>query len=414
MPSVPDELRLTRTIRVSAATIAALLVLSGALSACGNKPYVAPTPTAVASIDPGRATETLSRLQSAVRRGDASATRSFGADPAASAQLAAIATNVSRIGLDRIGFTYLTENGGGDLHGAWDADVQVTWRVRGFDREAAQGQVDVAFADGGAKVSRIGGGQDLTPLWLAGAVTVRRTPDTLVIAATSGRVADTLAAEAKVAVARDDEVLGGHRKVVYEAAGSVDEMNRALGADPGTYSGVAAVTAPVDGNRVPGTPVHVFLNPAEFRTMDRTAAQVVMTHESVHAVTGAPLVSGAPLWLIEGFADFVALGDVHLPLSKTARQISAQVRRTGAPKALPADDEFGASDTNLGPTYEAAWLVCVTIADHAGSDAMVRLYNDVLGGTPIARALPRDTGLTVASLTAAWRSKLEAVATATR
>jgi hypothetical protein len=395
---------------VSAASIAALLAFClPALTACGSGgTYVAPRPTATASIDPGQATTTLEALQAAVRRGDATAARDLGADDATADRLAAVAGNVSAIGLSSVTFTYLTENGGGSFEGAWGATVQVTWRVAGFDGRRASAEVDMSFADGGRTISRVGGAEQTVPLWLAGPVTVRRARDVIVIATAPAKVADRLLGEARTAIARDHQVLGPGSTLVVEAPRTVAQLQRALGAQPPEYADIAGVTAPVDGNRVAGTPVHVFINPVVFRGMKAVAAQVVMTHESVHAVTDAPLVATAPLWLVEGFADWVALGDVRLPLSKTASQISAQVRRHGAPRALPADSDFGAED--LGPTYEAAWLACVTIADHAGSAALVKLYRDVLDGAPIETALSRDTGLSLASLTDLWRSRLQLTA----
>ncbi|HWU20205.1 MAG TPA: hypothetical protein VN088_01670, partial [Nocardioides sp.] len=388
---------------------------SGLLSGCGsNGAYVVPTPTAAATIDPGAATTTLQELQAVVRRGDAAAARRFGSDPAAQDLLAAVAGNVRRIGLDDVTLTYLDENGGGSFQGSWGATAQVSWRVRGFDHGVAQRDIEFTFADGGRTISRIGGGRDATPLWLSGPVIVRRSADVLVIATAPAKEADALRAAAEVGLRRDRQVLGGRHTVVFEAPATVAAMQRALGVQPPTYEDIAAITAPVDGNRLPGAPVHVFVNPLVYRRMDHVAAQVVVTHESVHAVTNAPLSSSAPLWLVEGFADYVALGDVGLPLSKTAAGISQQVRRRGAPRQLPTDADFGTADSNLGPTYEAAWLVCVTIADHAGQAALVKLYREVLGGAPLATALPRDTGLTVASLTAAWRSELTAVAAVAR
>ncbi|MCL2543679.1 MAG: hypothetical protein FWE71_14650 [Nocardioidaceae bacterium] len=386
--------------------MAALLVLSGVLAGCGGHPYVAPRPTAVASVDPGQATTTLESLQAVVRRGDAAAARRFGADGATADLLAAIARNVRAIGLGDVGFTYLTENGSGSLRGSWGATVQVSWKVDGFDHQPASTEVSFTFADGGKRISRVGGRQNAIPVWLSGPVTVRRTPQTLVISAAPPAVADRLATEARTALARDAQVLGrDHDKLVVEAPATVEALHRALDAQPPTYSGIAAVTAPVDGNRTPGTPVHVFVNPVVFRSMDRTAAQVVMTHESVHAVTDAPLRS-APLWLIEGFADYVALGEAHVPLAKEAAQVAQQVRRHGVPAHLPADSSFGTEERGLESTYEAAWRVNVTIAQHAGQPALVRFYRDMLRGGSLARVLPADTGLTVAGLTADWRGDL--------
>src|SRR3546814_6597486 len=80
---------------------------------------------------------------------------------------------------------------------------------------------------------------------------------------------------------------------------------------PGDYANIAAVTTTVDGSLSPSAPVHVFVNPQMWAGLKPQGAQVVMSHEAVHVVTGAAITSGVPLWLLEGFADYVALRDVR-------------------------------------------------------------------------------------------------------
>jgi hypothetical protein len=119
------------------------------------------------------------------------------------------------------------------------------------------------------------------------------------------------------------------------------------------------------------------------------------------------------LWLLEGFADYVALRDTDLPMSKTAGQIIAQVRADGVPDALPGPAEFDATATHLGAAYEAAWLACVVVADLAGEEALVRVYDDVRRGQDIGSALRSSVGVDEAGLTERWRDRLEALAATT-
>jgi hypothetical protein len=136
---------------------------------------------------------------------------------------------------------------------------------------------------------------------------------------------------------------------------------------------------------------------------------VVLSHEATHVATGA-FVSPMPLWLLEGFADYVALRDVTLPVSRSAAQVAAEVRRHGAPARLPSDAAFGPRTADLGATYEAAWLAVRQVALDAGERALVRFYDDANAGTPVARALPRATGLTVRALTDQWHHELRRLA----
>ncbi len=64
----------------------------------------------------------------------------------------------------------------------------------------------------------------------------------------------------------------------------------------------------------------ILLNPAVFATMDQRAAQVVLSHEATHLLTSA-VGTKAETWVVEGFADFVALHDDDAPLSLSAGQV---------------------------------------------------------------------------------------------
>jgi hypothetical protein len=155
--------------------------------------------------------------------------------------------------------------------------------------------------------------------------------------------------------------------------------------------------------------VHVFVNPDVFERLPPTGAQVVLSHEAVHVATDAARSDLAP-WLVEGFADYVALRDVDLPVSTTAAQIIGQVRRHGPPKTLPGPAEFATGTSHLGATYESAWLACVLLADSGGEQALVGLYDDVAAGVPLSRALRQRFGLTEAGLTRRWQQRLSDLA----
>ncbi len=191
--------------------------------------------------------------------------------------------------------------------------------------------------------------------------------------------------------------------------GSASLLDQALDAEPGEYANIAAVTTTVDGSLAPNAPVHVFVNPAVFDRLQAQGAQVVMTHEAVHVATEAAL-STMPLWLLEGFADYVALRDVDLPLSTTAGQIIRRVRRNGPPAALPGSDEFDTATTHLGAAYEAAWLACRLLARTGGEDELIRLYALVSDGEPVGSALRETFGLGERALTKRWQGLLSDLA----
>jgi hypothetical protein len=309
---------------------------------------------------------------------------------------------------------YVDEDEGAQTQGSdtWVADVATTWLFGGFDRTAASTEVSVTFRQTGesAVIEAIGGHDRRTPLWLAGPVAVRRTPQTLVIAAGGAKVADRYAHLATTAVPVVQRVLhdwsGG---LVVEVPANAEALDQELDAAPGEYAQIAAVTTSVDGSTSKLAPVHVFVNPEVYAALLPTGAQVVMSHEATHVATHA-VSTTMPLWLVEGFADYVALRDVDLPLSKTASQIAAQVRRDGVPRHLPTDAEFGTRTTHLGAVYEAAWLACTTLAELGGEARLVAFYRSLSGGGDESRELRRNFGISEDSLTRSWQERLRDLA----
>lgn len=352
------------------------------------------------------ATDTLADLERAVRRGDVAEATALAADPTAVESLGDLAENAALLRIGGLGLNYLGETGEVTEDGGWAARVQVTWRYRGFDTSVGRADVAITFGDGGASVAGIAPYGSTMPLWLTGGVTVRRDPDALIVTTGRGQPLDRYARQAVEAVDTVHQVLDRPVRLVVEVPASVEQLNRAVGAEPGTYDRIAAVTAGADGTFAPGTPVHVFLNPAVFGGLDEVAAQIVMTHEAVHVVTEAPLAQSTELWLLEGFADYVALRDTDLPLSRTAAQVIDRVRRDGVPETLPLRAEFDSRASHLGAVYESAWLICVVLADRGGEAALVDFYDAVVGGAILEDELERVFGWSVADLTRAWQERL--------
>jgi hypothetical protein len=403
------------------AASALLLVVVSAVTflVTRNDDYLASPDAGTTRPDAERAeaARALRALEEAVSAGDAESAASLAGDsPAAAGLLRTVVANADS--LDVVDFTlrYVDETSSTSTEGAWTAAVDMTWRFSGFDREPVREEVLVAFdASGpGATVTGIGGGDRRTPLWLTAPLEVRRSGESLVLVAGSAADADKYAARAAAAVPAVRAVLpawpGG---LVVEVPGTAAELDAMLAAEPGTYADIAAVSATVDGTLTSTSPAHVFVNPDLFRELGPAGEQVVMTHEATHIATEAPVTSGMPIWLLEGFADYVALRGTDLPMSKTAGQLIAQVRAEGVPDALPGPAEFDSTATHLGAAYEAAWLACLVVADLAGEEALVRVYDDVRGGADIGAALRSSAGLDEAELTTRWQQRLERLAATT-
>ena len=299
---------------------------------------------------------------------------------------------------------------------SWTAQVALTWGFEGFDREPASTEVAVTFvADGDAvAIRRFGGsGDGIEPLWLQGPLEVRSSDEALVMVAGSRPDAAREAATYARRVTRGTEVVrrvlrGWRPSVVVEVPASASALDATLDAADGTYAGIAAVTTTADGSGSPDAPVHVFVNPDVTRGLRGAGAQVVMSHELVHVATDAA-TSAMDLWLLEGFADYVALRDVPLPLSTTAGRAIDLVRRDGVPRGLPGPEEFDTRATELEAAYELAWLACDTLADEAGEQALLDVYRRASRGAPVDAALRRH-GITVEGLVERWRDRLASLA----
>ncbi|MGD9959689.1 hypothetical protein [Nocardioides sp.] len=294
--------------------------------------------------------------------------------------------------------------------GEWAAEVGVTWSFGGVDDGVAESPVSFTFRlqDDHAVVAGVGGGARRTPVWLSQPVEVARSPGVLVL--TAGQPPARYLPLARRAAGSVRRVLGDWPGgLVVEVPSTATALNQALGARSGEYDDIAAVTTTVDGSLDRSRPAHVFVNPEVFVPGRAPGAQVVITHEAVHVATGAATAT-APLWLVEGFADFVALRHVDLPSGQTASAIVSQVRSQGLPETLPADAEFATTGERLEASYEAAWLACRTLARLGSPDQLTAYYRAVSAGGDPRAELRKIFGTTQASFITAWRVRLQHLA----
>ena len=303
---------------------------------------------------------------------------------------------------------YVDRAGGVAPGGAFTAYARASWRFGGFDPRPETMEIRVRFAerDGQLAIAGLGGGDRRSPLWLSGPVDVRRSRDALVLVQGDAAEADRVAGLAAHAVPQVRRVLpgwGGH--LVVEVPATEQRLASALRADPGQYAGIAAVTTSVDGSPARRAPVHVFVNPQTFLPLRQQGAQVVLTHEATHVATSAA-TSASPIWLVEGFADYVALRAQRLPLRTSAARVIALVRTAGVPSHLPGRRAFATGAPHLEARYEGAWLACRLLAHSAGPAALVSFYRAVDAGQPVGAALRSHVGFGLRGLTERWRTLL--------
>jgi hypothetical protein len=286
--------------------------------------------------------------------------------------------------------------------------VRLGFAYGGVDTRPAAVETRVALVpgDGGARVAGFGGA-GRTPLWLVERLRVVRTPEAVtVVAGAAGRYPGL----AKRAVAQVRRVLPRWRSpLVVEVPRTRGELDAALDAPADRYDAIAGVTTTADGSTDRGAPVRVYLNPAVFSDLRPAGAQVVASHEAVHVATGSSFTA-VPTWLLEGFADYVALDDAGVPVGVAAAQALQRIRKDGPPGRLPTPADLDPTATGLGATYEVAWLACRFLGQRYGTAQLVRFYDEVASGTSAAAAFRQVLGTSQAEFVRAWQADLRRLA----
>ena len=393
-----------------------MLLLAAVLLLRDPRHEVDPGSVDVPRASPAAATAVLQDFVAAVDARDTESlvTLAPDGDLDAATLLDAIGGNVAALDLRGVTARYVDQTGTVAADGSWTGVVELTWQLGTYDAGPSSADVPVAFASSGdgLGIAGIGGGgadgPGRVPLWLRGELAVSRSPDVLVLDEGSQADADAVAARVERGVGVVRRVLPGwSAPVVVEVPASAADLDETLGADPGTYAAIAAVTTTA-GTAGDAAPVHVFVNPEVTAGLRRAGAQVVMSHELVHVATDAASAPGEP-WLVEGFADYVALRDVDLPEATTLGRAIDLVRRDGVPQALPAAADFDTRAADLQARYEQAWLACRIVAERLGEQGLVDVYDATAGGAPVGRVLAR-AGLPLPELTRRWRTRLQDLA----
>lgn len=380
----------------------------------GGRHDVDTAPVDVPRASPRDAADALARFVSGIGSRDADTLASLApvGDAATGERWAAIAGTAAALDLRAVTARYVDQVGTVASDGTWSGTVELSWQVARLDDAPARAEVVVTFTPGddGLAIAGFGaGGAARVPLWLRGRLAVATAPGVLVMLDGAGPQAGAEAESVLRRVERGIDVVRrvlprGVGPVVVEVPASAADLDETLGVRPGTYAGIAAVTAPVGSAADEDGPVHVFVNPDVTSGLRRAGAQVVMSHELVHVATDAvrrPVES----WLLEGFADYVALRDTRLPDRVTLGRAIEAARRDGVPRSLPAADDFDTRARDLQARYEEAWLACRLLARRVGERRLVAAYDAASRGVPMDRAL-RRAGLPTAELTALWRAEL--------
>jgi hypothetical protein len=302
---------------------------------------------------------------------------------------------------------------------SWLAQVEVSWQLSGYDVTPARETLPVTFVTRDGKTyaasfsERFATGQR-RPVWALGPIELAKGKHSLVIGLGSEADAKSYVSVADKAVESVSKVWGKswRQKVIVYLPAEQAQMEGVLGAQPNTYTQIAAVTFAELDTPVTGAPVRIVANPKLFEELGKQGRRIVLTHETTHVASNAT-ASPVPLWLAEGFADYVAFTAVPVQDNSAAKELFKAVRAGKVPATLPTPEAFAASATELPQAYESAWLACRLIAEREGQDKLVAFYRAVhlsKSSTGLADAFKSVLGMTEAEFVVQWQKYLERLA----
>ncbi|GHH62801.1 hypothetical protein GCM10017673_02620 [Streptosporangium violaceochromogenes] len=207
-------------------------------------------------------------------------------------------------------------------------------------------------------------------------------------------------------------LVAGHRvplAVLRDLAARADRACRTVGEVwgpvravvlfPATDAEAAALAgaAATGGLAALATADRVIVLPAGYARLSPLGRDVVIAHELTHVATGATRGGRVPMWLSEGFADYVGYRGTGVAAGVAAAELAREVRAGVLPARLPGPADFAPGAPRAAQAYEEAWLACRYVAERFGERALVRLYGSDVGSV---------LGLSRERFTAAWRDHL--------
>ncbi|GGZ20272.1 hypothetical protein GCM10010387_11530 [Streptomyces inusitatus] len=298
------------------------------------------------------------------------------------------------------------------------AEAELRYRISGYDSGpvTAARTLELARRDGRwhltADRAAEGGAQQL---WHQGPVRAVRGERSLILGVGHDEARLTAlarTADRSVPAVSDAWPTRWAGRVVVLAPRSLEAMGALLGAPAAGYRGIAAVTTGETGTTGEAPADRVIVNPAAYDALGDFGKRVVITHETTHVATRAHTSPATPMWLSEGFADWVAYRDTGRTAAQTAPELHRAVRRGDLPPTLPANDDFafGGSPQTLARAYESGWLACELIADHWSETHLTDFYRALTQApdptTALPSALTTILSTTPEAFTALWHDYL--------
>jgi hypothetical protein len=299
----------------------------------------------------------------------------------------------------------------------WAPQVQLNFALRDVDRDPTSKGMGYLFARHGTKWYLASDTETSRQTWRGpwdfGPVTAVRTKSGLVLGhpdnvALANRIAGELDSDVAAVSAVWDQPWP--RQVTVLVPDSTDELKALVGPEFAVDT-IAAVAVADRVDNVAHTAVgqRVVLNPANATKMPAVSLQIVLRHEMTHIAARGYTVDGTPMWMLEGFANYVGYRDSGIPMPVAAADVADLVRAGRPPTDLPANGDFAASGDKINLAYDEAWTLTSFIADTFGQHALVTLYLRVAGGSAnadVSQELHEVLGVDRAGLVAGWQDYL--------
>ncbi|OXS35974.1 hypothetical protein [Streptomyces sp. XY006] len=299
------------------------------------------------------------------------------------------------------------------------ADAELRYSVAGYDRApVTAGRTLRLSRDAGGRWSVVEdrpAKKSAQQLWDQGTVRIMRGTHSLVLGVgQSDRSLRGFAELADRAVPAVSDAWGARwsGRVVVFVPKSLEGMAGLLGSPASSYRGIAAVTTGETGAPARAPADRIIVNPDAFALLGSLGEQVVVTHETTHVATRARTTAATPLWLSEGFADWVGYRSVGRTPAEAAPELARAVDQGRLPAALPDDEDFGFTGDagRLARAYESGWTACRLIADRWGESRLRAFYravgeHDKRAGA-VEAAMREVLGTTPEAFTEQWRGYL--------
>ncbi|MBW3086101.1 hypothetical protein KEM60_02312 [Austwickia sp. TVS 96-490-7B] len=289
-------------------------------------------------------------------------------------------------------------------------DSSCTYRFAGFDSGLGHAEVQWQLVEDPRIGSWVEIHEPAALPWEEPGAQARRSSTTLVVGSAPAGDLDTLLHDGDQAAAAVARVWGGSAVCpVIWLPRTTRSFARWAGVPHG--GGVPAVTVgPILHGRSTGAD-RIVIDPAVWARLVPEGRRIILTHEATHLAVRRDCLGSRPLWLDEGFSEYVAYHDRAIPEPQIVAALTAQVRSGGVPAEFPASSDF--DGPGRAAAYAAGLLACRVLAESVGEDALTRLIRSDLGvdgrSGAFADAVQRATGWSVTAWTRQWQGRVRAV-----